>query len=114
MYWIFTKDLLTIQCFMILEQWRLNRRLTAEMEDGIRKETSYCRQVLDRIINVTLVLAESNLAFRGHRKHDDGNNSNKNCGNFLFVINLLARYDPILEKLLSMPQGTVKYLRPTI
>lgn len=103
-----------IQCCMILEQWRLNKTLTAEMEDGIRKEASYWRQVLDRIINVTLMLAGSNLAFRGHREHDGGTNSSENSGNFLSVINLLARYDPVLEKLLSMTRGTVKYLSPTI
>lgn len=85
---------------MILEQWRLNKTLTAEMEDGIRKEASYWRQVLDRIINVTLMLAESYLAFRGHREHGGGTSSSENSVNFLYVINLLARYDPVLEKLL--------------
>ena len=59
-----------IQCCMTLEQWRLNKTLTADIEDGIRKEANYWRQVIDRIINVTLMMAASNLAFRGHRKHD--------------------------------------------
>jgi len=100
---------------MILEQWRLNKTLTAEMEESLRKEANYWRQVIERIINVTLMLATSNLAFRGHREYnDDVGTNNENSGNFLSVINLLARYDPVLEKLLSMPQGTVKYLSPTI
>jgi dihydropteroate synthase len=100
---------------MILEQWRLNKTLTAEMEESLRKEANYWRQVIERIINVTLMLATSNLAFRGHREYnDDVGTNNANSGNFLSVINLLARYDPVLEKLLSMPQGTVKYLSPTI
>jgi len=53
---------------MILEQWHLSKTLTAEMEDGMQKEANYWRQVIDRIINVMLMLAASNMAFRGDKK----------------------------------------------
>lgn len=68
-----------IHCCMILEQWCLNKTFTVEIEDGIRKEANYWRQVIDRIIKVKLMLAVSNLAFRSHREHDGRTNS----GNFL-------------------------------
>ena len=53
-----------------------------------------------------LTLATQNLAFRGHRKESESGNR----GNFLSVIELLSKYDPLLEDLLSKPEGSVKYL----
>ncbi|XP_025424688.1 zinc finger MYM-type protein 1-like [Sipha flava] len=54
----------------------------------------------------------SNLSFRGHRETD----LSKNKGNFLSIITLISKYDPILENLLSMPagKGTANYLSNTI
>uniref|UniRef100_A0A3B3RTZ4 HAT C-terminal dimerisation domain-containing protein n=1 Tax=Paramormyrops kingsleyae TaxID=1676925 RepID=A0A3B3RTZ4_9TELE len=63
-----------------------------------------------RVVNVTLTLASCNLAFRGHREVLGQPNS----GNFLSIIELLACYDPVLKELISRPQGTIKYLSPTI
>jgi hypothetical protein len=103
---------------MVLDQWRQNKTSSAELEDSMRKEAKYWRQVIDRIINVTLTLAWSNAAFRGHGENGGVNrrnsNNTENRGNFLSVIHLLARYDTVLEKLLTMPEGTVKYLSPAI
>ena len=59
------------------------------------------------------MMVASNLAFRDQREQDGWTNSSENSGNFLSVIKLLGRYDPVLEQLLSMSQGTVKYLSPT-
>jgi len=83
--------------------------MTKEMEEAVRRESDFWRQVLDRVINVTLTLAMSNLPFRAHDEHDE---SKANRGNCLSFITLLAKYDPVLDRLLSMPQGTVKYLSP--
>jgi hypothetical protein len=69
-----------IKCCVILDQWRLNKTLSAEMEDDMRKEASFWKQVIERVINVTLMLAASSLAFRGHDEYDD---DNKNSGNFV-------------------------------
>uniref|UniRef100_A0A8D0GJ48 TTF-type domain-containing protein n=1 Tax=Sphenodon punctatus TaxID=8508 RepID=A0A8D0GJ48_SPHPU len=100
-----------IQCCMILQQWHLRKTLTKDVEDAIREEANFWRQVLDRIINVTLTLALSNLPFRGHREHET---SSENTGNFHSIVTLIAKYDPVLDKLLNMPQGTVKYLSPDV
>ncbi|XP_025421989.1 zinc finger MYM-type protein 1-like [Sipha flava] len=101
-----------IQCCIIFEQWRLNKTISEEMELSIQNECNFWRQVLDRVINVTLTLATSNLSFRGHRETD----LSKNKGNFLSIITLISKYDPILENLLSMPggKGTANYLSNTI
>ena len=80
------------------------------MERDARNAANYWRQVLERIINVTVTLATCNLSFRGHREIIRQSNS----GNFLSIIQLLARYDPVLKELLEQQQGSVKYLSPAI
>lgn len=57
-----------IQCYIIFEQWRLNKIISEEIELSIQNECNFWRQVLDRVINVMLTLATSNLSFRGHRE----------------------------------------------
>ena len=61
-------------------------------------------------MNVMLMLAKCNLSFRGSSKEL----SKDNKGNFLFIIQLLAKYDTVLDKLLQLPKGSPKYLSPLI
>uniref|UniRef100_H3A840 DUF4371 domain-containing protein n=1 Tax=Latimeria chalumnae TaxID=7897 RepID=H3A840_LATCH len=68
------------------------------------------RQVIDHIVNINLTLAMSNLAFRGHR----GIIGEGNIGNFLSIVELLAKYDPLLEELIRKPKGLTMYLSPKI
>ncbi|KAF3859013.1 hypothetical protein F7725_021412 [Dissostichus mawsoni] len=89
---------------VIYEQWKKNGRINA------RNAANYWRQVLERIVNVTITLATCNLAFRGHREILGQPNS----GNFLSMIELLACYDPVLKELVERPQGSVKYLSPAV
>ncbi|OCT96206.1 hypothetical protein XELAEV_18013881mg [Xenopus laevis] len=99
-----------MEACVIYDQWRRNKTIDKEQEKQILKEKSFWRQVLQRIINVTLTMAMGNLAFRGHRERlGDGNN-----GNFLSIIELLACYDHVLKQLLELPQGTIKYLSPKV
>lgn len=73
-------------------------------------EAEYWTAVLTRIIDVTITLGGQNLSFRGHREDTDLNNP----GNFMAIIKLLAKYDPILATLLEKPKGRIKYLSPQI
>jgi hypothetical protein len=66
---------------------------------------------LDRIIHLIITLSKCNVAFRGHREQDGDEGSH---GNFLQFIHLIARYDPVLENLLSKPKGSTKYLSGSI
>ena len=63
------------------------------MERDARNAADYWRQVLERIINVTITLATCNLSFVGHREIIRQANS----GNFLSIIQLLASYDLVLK-----------------
>ncbi len=95
---------------VMYEQWRRNGRIDANMERDARNAANYCRQILERIINVTITLATCNMSLRGHREIIGESNS----GNFLNITQLLARYDPVLKELLERPQGSVKYLSPAV
>ena len=59
-------------------------------------------------MNVTLMLAKCNLPFR----RSSEKLSKENKGNFLSIIQLLAKYDTVLDKLLQLPKGSPKYLNP--
>ena len=95
---------------VVYDHWRQNRTIDTDMERDILHEASFWRQVLHRVINVTLTLAVNNIPFRGHREKVGEINS----GNFLSIIELLAKYDPVLEDLISRPARSIKYLSPLI
>lgn len=95
---------------VVFEQWKLHGTIDKHLERDIRNAALFWRGVLERIVNVTLTLASCNLSFRAHREILGQPNS----GNFLSIIELLARYDPVLKELISRPQGSVKYLSPAI
>ena len=56
------------------------------------------------------MLAKRNLPFYGFSEKL----SKDNKGNFLSIIQLLARYDTVLDKLLQLSKGFSKYLSPLI
>lgn len=95
------------------QQWRLHGTLDEEQESMIKKEKSFWRQVLTRLLDVTLTLSTCNLAFRGHRENADSSDPSSK-GNFLSIVELLGKYDPILQELLNKPKGQIKYLSPKI
>lgn len=78
------------------------------------KEVFFYREVLKRLIDVIIFLSERNLAFRGTDEHF-GSSSN---GNFLGIIEVISKYDNILEKLIEKVIGSRKrsqahYLSPS-
>ncbi|XP_043275284.1 zinc finger MYM-type protein 5-like [Venturia canescens] len=87
-----------------------NQNLDQNLQDQIRKEQSFWRKVLERIIKITLKLAKNMVAFRGHRE----NLKATYIGNFLSDVKLLAEYDDTLRQVLSLPAGSTKYLSPQI
>lgn len=67
----------------------------------LEEDTKRIKQVLKRIIDITLTLAISNLPYRGHRENITADKNrlqpDSSQGVFLNIVKLLARYDPILE-----------------
>ena len=65
--------------------------------------------LFERLVNVTLMLAKCNLPFCGSSEELSKDNKD-NKDNFLFIIQLLAKYDAVLDKLLPLSRGFPKYL----
>ena len=84
------------------------------------------KEILLRLLDIIRFLAKQDLAFRGHRERvnceknetDVEPEATENRGNFLELVHLLAKYDPVLrEHLLRIQLGNkfaTSYLSPTI
>lgn len=91
---------------------------TATIDSDIIKqidaERQYWRDVLKRVVAVIQFLGERGLAFRG----DDELLGSAHNGNFLGIIELLAKFDPFLAEHLQRfggkGKGSVSYLSSTI
>jgi len=79
-----------------------NLSIDSQIKKQEDSEAEYWTAVLKHIIDVTITLGGQNLSFRGHR--EDANL--KNPGNFMTILKLLAKYDPILAALLEKPKGS--------
>lgn len=77
-----------------------------------RDEPKWC-EILKRLLDVIITMATCNLAFRGHR-NENIKTVNTTSGNFLNIVDLLSRYDPLLKTHLDNDQSKVKYLSPDI
>ncbi|CAH2284975.1 Hypothetical predicted protein [Pelobates cultripes] len=83
-----------------LEKWKtlraglkLQKCLDRVNQTTVDREKRKWRDILHRLLDVTLFLAHQNLPFRGHRE----TMSSANKGNFELV-ELLSNYDPILKE----------------
>lgn len=104
-----------------LEKWKtmstnlkFNSNIDQHIIDQKEKESKKWYDMLLRLFDITLFLAKQNLAFRGHREQENASNK----GNFLELVELLSRYDPILKehltKLKHCSSWQVSYLSPEI
>lgn len=99
-----------ITCCYIYDHWKSNKCIDKALEETIRNECNFWQKILQRLIDITLILAKNSLAFRGHRETIDQVYN----GNFLTQVNFLAKYDLVMRELVSKPKGTINYLSPTI
>lgn len=81
--------------------WELHQRLCSgqtidkERERIVNEHAKHWHQVFKRLVAIVQFLAERNLAFRG-TKENVGNESVHN-GNFLGLVELLGKFDPVLD-----------------
>ena len=85
-----------------------------ELQMQIQQEKNRWRDILRRLMDCLKYLASQNLAFRGHIEDI---NSSKNPGNFLSLLQLLAKYDPVMRDHLESVKNKhiqTTYLSPEI
>ena len=90
-----------------MEKLWYNRRSVARVFAEKNKLLAKC---FGKLSSVTLMLAKFNLPFRGSSEELSKNNK----GNFLFIIQLFAKYETVVDKRLQLPKGSPKYLSPLI
>ena len=76
------------------------------LRECLLEKTNFWPKVLERLVNVLLMLAMYNLRFYGSRQEL----LQENKGNFFFIVQLLAKYDTVLDKLLQLLKGSPKCL----
>lgn len=86
-----------IQWKSLVTKLKKDKSLTDLLFQSIQQKKDKWRNLLKRLLNVTLFLAERGLAFRG-TVEKIGNPSN---GNFLGILELLANYDSVLNEHLN-------------
>ena len=98
-------------------EYRLLRGLTldAEFQRQIADDREKTLLILDRLFSTTLFLALQGIPFRSHRfESQEEMSSTENSGNYLELLQLLARYDPVLAAHLSSKKSRGKYTSPQI
>ena len=85
---------------VIYDQRRNRGTIEEALHESLPEKTNSLQNVLERLVNVMLILAKCNLPFRGSSEEL----SKDNKGNFFSIIQLPAKYDTILDKLLELPR----------
>jgi len=74
---------------------RKEQTIDRSLQDQIKKEMKTWVKILERILDAIMFLAKQNLSFRSHR----GNISNiNNSDNFLELIKLIGKYNPVMKE----------------
>ncbi|KAL4122799.1 hypothetical protein QTP88_015074 [Uroleucon formosanum] len=100
-----------IEACAVYEMWQKNINIDKDLENQIRKEASFWRMVLQRLFDIIITLATNSLALKGHWEDLSLEGYH---GNFLSVVQLVSRYDQVLNQVLEMPKGSTRYLSPTV
>ena len=73
---------------------RLGMTIDARETKLIDQNKKKWRDILTRLLDIIVVLVKQNLAFRGHKEDE----TSLNRGNFLELVDLLSKYDPVLKE----------------
>lgn len=106
-------SIIHIQACRAFDIWEENKTVDLLLDCKYKEEVNKLRQTLRRVIDVIMTLATCNLPLRGHRENRDS----LSRGNFLNIIDLLAKYDPVLKVHLletNAEKFKISYLSPKI
>ena len=92
------------------KQWRNRGTIDEALHESLLEKTNFWQNVLERLVNVTLMLAKCYLPFR--ESSDELSKENK--GIFLSYHTSSCKYHTVLDKLLQLPKCSPKYVSPLI
>lgn len=96
---------------------RVGASVCQEQMRAYQAQTQHNREVVRRLLDITLFLAKQNIPFRAHRETKFaclGKVQGVNDGNFLELVKLLAKYDSVIAKHLNESKGNQTYLSSSI
>ena len=90
-----------------MSQYKLNHTLGTTLSDhlGSAEAIHQNRYYLQTIAEVVLLCAKQDLALCGHR----GSPTSNNKGNFLEILNVVAKHDPIVQRKLTQDPRNATY-----
>jgi hypothetical protein len=71
-----------------------DKGIDAELQKAMKREVNHWKCVMERLLDITMFLSEHNLAFRGNKDKL----FSKNNGNFLGLVQLIGKYDPVISE----------------
>jgi hypothetical protein len=83
-----------LRCCELQERLAVEKTIDEVQEKQIRKEANHWYKVFERLVATIQMLAERNLPFRGSDEHI----GTPHNGIFLGVIELLGKFDPIMQE----------------
>lgn len=84
--------------FNLYKDLSSGKTIDAETQAQIASEQQRWRDILERLLAIINFLASHNLAFRGH---DEDLSKDNSSGNFLDLVKLISRFDPVLREHVS-------------
>lgn len=81
-----------------------NRSILDALSEGRKQKVDENKKYIKTIAEVLLLTATQNIAQRGHRESNDSDNK----GNFLAILNQIAKHDPFVQRRLDA-HGNAKY-----
>ena len=96
-------------------QWKLDdtRDITAMLSDQNEKTIKEKRNYIGAVVDVVSLCCKQAIALRGHRESNE-EPSYVNKGNFLAILDLVARHDPIVARRLQEGPQNAKYTHHSI
>lgn len=97
-----------------MKQFKSGQGIDKALAEERIAEEKFWRKVIKRVVDVVIHLATQNLSLRGHREEipqlsekvkENESSKATNRGNFLATIELLAKYDTVLQDLLKNQKG---------
>ena len=85
-----------------------NNKKSNNLSTLIYKEIKNNKKILIKILDVILTLSICNIPLRGHRENIK--KVTNESGNFLNIVDLLARHVPLLKSHLENPEINIKHL----
>uniref|UniRef100_A0ABD2VWT0 DUF4371 domain-containing protein n=2 Tax=Trichogramma kaykai TaxID=54128 RepID=A0ABD2VWT0_9HYME len=94
------------------DMWKNKKTKDNLVDVNVKEQINFWVEVLKPVVDVIPMLSSCTLALRGHDERKMNESDVHNRGNFLSVIELLAKYNGVLYSVLNPENKRITYLSP--